>query len=165
MARAHPLTAKQQRFVQEYLVDLNATQAAVRAGYSPKTGREIASRMLTNVNIQAALSEAIAARVQRTEITQDRVLREIALLAHSDIRDYTIDDQGNMGLRAGAHPDATRAIASLKKKILHTDAGTLYETEIRLWNKPASVRMAAEHLGLLLPAQTAGTTTVNVLVH
>ena len=107
----------------------------------------------------------MAARGARVQFDQDRVLHEIALLASSDIMNYVVDDEGNVGLRAGAHPDATRAIASLKKKILHTDAGTLYETEIRLWNKPASVRMAAEHLGLLLPAQTAGTTTVNVLVH
>jgi hypothetical protein len=68
---------------------------------------------------------------------------------------YVVDDEGNVGLRAGVHPGATRAIASLKKKILHTEAGTLYETEIRLWNKPASLKMAGDHLGVFKAAEQA----------
>jgi phage terminase small subunit len=97
----------------------------------------------------------MAARGARVQFDQDRVLHEIALLASSDIMNYVVDDEGNVGLRAGAHPDATRAIASLKKKILHTEAGTLYETEIRLWNKPASLKMAGDHLGVFKAAEQA----------
>lgn len=69
------LTPKQERFVQEYLVDLNATQAAIRAGYSEKTAREQASQLLSKLNIQDAVQAGKAARTQRLEITQDQVLQ------------------------------------------------------------------------------------------
>lgn len=71
------LTPKQQRFVDEYLIDLNATQAAIRAGYSAKTARQIGERLLTNVDIQAALSARMKDREARTEITQDKVIADI----------------------------------------------------------------------------------------
>lgn len=71
------LTPKQQRFVEEYLIDLNATQAAIRAGYSEKTARSIGQRLLTNVDIQKAIEEAQNKRTERTEITQDYVLSNI----------------------------------------------------------------------------------------
>ncbi len=80
------LTDKQKRFVAEYLVDLNATAAARRAGYSEKTACEQAARLLANVKVQAAVQEAKQARQERTEITQDMVLRETAKLAFFDIR-------------------------------------------------------------------------------
>ncbi|OBX06194.1 terminase small subunit [Gallibacterium genomosp. 3] len=71
------LTDKQQRFIEEYLIDLNATQAAIRAGYSEKTARQIGNRMLTNVDIQEAIALAQNNRSQRTEITQDKVLTDL----------------------------------------------------------------------------------------
>ena len=71
------LTPKQQRFVDEYLVDLNATQAAIRAGYSAKTAGSIGQRLLKKVEIQAELAAAMAARGERTEITADYVLRRL----------------------------------------------------------------------------------------
>lgn len=80
------MTPKQQRFIEEYLVDLNATQAAIRAGYSAKTACEQGSRLLANVKIANALAEAQEKRSERTEITQDMVLRELAKIGFSDIR-------------------------------------------------------------------------------
>lgn len=80
------LTQKQKRFVQEYLVDLNATAAAIRAGYSEKTANRIASENLSKPDIQSAIQEAIEKRQKRTEITQDMVLRETAKLAFFDVR-------------------------------------------------------------------------------
>jgi len=80
------LTPKQERFVAEYLIDLNATQAAIRAGYSAKTAPEQASRLLSNVKVSEAVQSAMQARAQRTEITQDMVLRELAKIGFSDIR-------------------------------------------------------------------------------
>ena len=74
---AKKLTPKQQRFVDEYLVDLNATQAAIRAGYSAKTAGSIGQRLLTKIEIQAELAAAMAAREERTEITADYVLRRL----------------------------------------------------------------------------------------
>lgn len=71
------LTAKVQRFVTEYLIDLNATQAAIRAGYSAKTAAAQASRLLTNVKVSEAIQTAMKAREKRTNITQDYVLQTI----------------------------------------------------------------------------------------
>ena len=75
------LTKKQQLFVEEYLKDLNATQAAIRAGYSAKTAYAIAEKLLRKAEIKQAIQEAMKARSDRTEITQDRVLQELARLA------------------------------------------------------------------------------------
>lgn len=69
------LAPRQALFVQEYLVDLNATQAAIRAGYSAKTAQEQASRLLSNVMVQAAIGDAMEARVERVQIDQDEVVR------------------------------------------------------------------------------------------
>jgi phage terminase small subunit len=71
------LTPKQAQFVAEYLVDLNATQAAIRAGYSVKTANEQGSRLLTNVSVRSAIEDAKKARIERTEITADYVLTTI----------------------------------------------------------------------------------------
>lgn len=80
------ITEKQRRFVDEYLIDLNGTQAAIRAGYSEATANEQASRMLANVNIQEYLQERRKAVQERTEITQDKVLKELAKIGFADIR-------------------------------------------------------------------------------
>lgn len=80
------LTDKQRRFVDEYLVDLNATQAAIRAGYSQKTAASIGEENLRKPDIAKAVQEAQAARAKRTEITQDMVIRELAKIGFSDIR-------------------------------------------------------------------------------
>lgn len=76
------LTPKQQRFVNEYLVDLNATQAAIRAGYSPRTARNQASDLLAKPDIQDAIRSARAEQQARTQITADYVLRRLRLEAH-----------------------------------------------------------------------------------
>ena len=71
------LTAKQELFVQEYLIDLNATQAAIRAGYSEDSARSIGCENLTKPDIQEAIAAAQAARVERIELTQDYVLNTV----------------------------------------------------------------------------------------
>ena len=85
------LTGKQKRFVEEYLCDLNATQAAIRAGYSAKTAEVVGYENLRKPQIAAAIQEETNKRSTRTEITADRVLREIShmalsLLARSGLR-------------------------------------------------------------------------------
>lgn len=74
---AKKLTAKQSLFVNEYLVDLNATQAAIRAGYSEKTAKEIGCQNLTKVNVQEAVQKSMDARAERVESEADWVLRTI----------------------------------------------------------------------------------------
>lgn len=82
------LTPKQERFVAEYLIDLNATQAAIRAGYSAKTASSQGERLLRNVEVAKAIANAQKARSARTEITQDRVLKELAKLGFANMQDY-----------------------------------------------------------------------------
>lgn len=78
------LTAKQARFVDEYLIDLNATQAAIRAGYSAGSAEVEGSRLLRNAKVAAEVSSRQAERAKRTEITQDRVLEELWAIATAD---------------------------------------------------------------------------------
>jgi phage terminase small subunit len=82
------LTDKQRRFVDEYLVDLNATQAAIRAGYSQRTAGQQGDRLLKNVEVAAAVAEAQAERAKRTEITQDMVLTELAKIGFANMGNY-----------------------------------------------------------------------------
>ncbi len=82
------LTPKQERFVQEYLIDLNATQAAIRAGYSEKNAGKIGPELLGKTRITEAIQEAMTKREKRTEVTQDQVINELAKIGFSNISDY-----------------------------------------------------------------------------
>ncbi|WP_321917802.1 terminase small subunit [Burkholderia cepacia] len=86
------LTAKQQRFVDEYLVDLNASAAARRAGYSERTARAIGDENLTKPDIQAAIAAAMTARSERTKVTSDRVLQRMVEIDEMDVLDIMNDD-------------------------------------------------------------------------
>ena len=81
------LTDRQARFCQEYIVDLVGTQAAIRAGYSPKTANQQAVRLLANVSVQAEIQRLMAARSERVEITQDEVLRRLWAKATADVNE------------------------------------------------------------------------------
>lgn len=89
------LTAKQQRFVEEYLIDLNATQAAIRAGYSEKTAHSIGAENLIKPEIQKAISDAQAKREERTQIDSDYVLKRLVEIDQMDVLDI-MDDDGNV---------------------------------------------------------------------
>lgn len=82
------LTPKQEMFALEYLVDLNATQAALRAGYSKKTAMEQGYQLLQKKAVQEAIQKAMDERSKRTEITADNVIQEIARIAFDDIKNY-----------------------------------------------------------------------------
>src|ERR1700751_1632756 len=91
------LPCRRSRFVEEYILDLNGKQAAIRAGYSPKTAEVQASRLLRNVKVQVALEDAIQARSRRTQITADSVVTELAKLAFSNIFDLvTVRRDGSL---------------------------------------------------------------------
>ena len=81
------MTDKQDRFCEEYMIDLNATQAAIRAGYSPKTAREQAPRLLANVSIQNRIAQLQAEQSRRTGVSADRVVRELAKIAFANASD------------------------------------------------------------------------------
>ena len=86
------LTPKQQRFVEEYLIDLNATQAAIRAGYSERTAQEIGSENLSKPMVAKAITEALAKRSEQTKIDADYVLRRLVEIDQMDVLDI-MDDQ------------------------------------------------------------------------
>src|SRR5713101_7897360 len=86
------LTAKQQRFVDEYLIDFNATQAAIRAGYSAKTAYSIGNENLNKPEILAALAAAKKAQTERTQIDADSLLQRLDDEANADIADILNDD-------------------------------------------------------------------------
>lgn len=90
------LTPKQERFCQEYLIDLNATQAAIRAGYSAKTAQEQASRLLSNVMVQAAIDAGKKQRSESTGITAERVLTGImGVIERCEQAVPVLDEDGN----------------------------------------------------------------------
>lgn len=147
------LTAKQERFVAEYLIDLNATQAAIRAGYSPKTAGEQASRLLANVKISDAVAEAQAKRAQRTEITQDMVIAELAKIGFSDLR-RVMNANGNLLSPAEWDDSMAGAIASVE---VVTRPGGVDEQgnrevehvhKIKAWDKLSALEKLGKHLGM-----------------
>lgn len=140
------LTDKQKRFIDEYLIDLNATQAAIRAGYSPKTANEQGSRLLANVSIRARIEQAMAERSKRTGINQDRVLRELARIAFVNAADVINFDSATIA--EGASEDDTAAIASVKVKTIPTPDGDGVEREIRLADKLKALELCGKHLGM-----------------
>ena len=102
---ARRLTPKQAEFVRQYLVDLNATQAAIRAGYSERTASKIASELLGKTGVREAIATAQAKREQRTEITADRVVSELAKIAFADPRELM--DWGPEGVKLKDSADLT----------------------------------------------------------
>lgn len=86
------LTPKQQRFVEEYLIDLNATQAAIRSGYSERTANEQGARLLVNVSVQQAIQEQQSKRSERVQVDADYVLKRLVEIDQMDVLDI-MDDQ------------------------------------------------------------------------
>lgn len=80
------LSDKRQTFVEEYLIDLNAAQAAIRAGYSDKCAAVTGCRLLSDANVSLAIARAKAERSKRTHVSQDKIVRELARLSFFDIR-------------------------------------------------------------------------------
>ncbi len=163
------MTPKQTRFVQEYLIDLNATQAAIRAGYSAKTATEQGSRLLTNVKVQAAVQEAQAATAERTEVTVDRVVNELALIAFNDIGNYLTMEDGKVGRLDWSKlpPGATKCIQEITQEE-HTggrghDTGETRRTKFKLYSKKDALDLLGKHLGMFDDKSTFDG-TLNVIV-
>ncbi|WP_175999423.1 terminase small subunit [Burkholderia stabilis] len=151
------LTAKQQRFVDEYLVDLNASAAARRAGYSAKTAGQIGEHLLKKVEVQSSLAEAIKARRERTHITQDRVLRELSRIAFFDIRKlYNADGTLKRPDQLDDEAAAVLAGVDVVEQMTYTADGdgelTAMPTltkKAKVFDKTTALTLAMRHLGLL----------------
>lgn len=140
------LTAKQQRFVDEYLIDLNATQAAIRAGYSTDTAMEQGYQLLQKTSVSNAISQEMAHRSRRTGITQDRVLRELAKVAFVNAND--VIDPDSATVRADAAEEDLACIQAVKVKTSKSEMGSSSEREIKLYDKMRALEMLGKHLGL-----------------
>jgi phage terminase small subunit len=149
------LTAKQTLFVEEYLIDLNGKQAAVRAGYSAKSAEVQASRLLRNTAVQAALGEAMQARSQRTKVTADRVVAELAKLAFADMRDYWPRPGETIDLHR-LDEDRTAAVEEISISETVDPAGVLHRrTRLKLHDKKGALDSLARHLGMFVDRHVA----------
>lgn len=149
------LTPKQQRFVEEYLVDMNASAAYKRAGYRAKgnSAEVSALQLLRNPKVQAVLAAQREALSKRTEIKQDEIIRELARVGFSCITNYEAHGE-ELILKEDAPPDAMQAVSSFE--IIETTyensksevATTTRKVKIRLWPKVEALYRLGQHFGL-----------------
>lgn len=147
--RKPTLNAKQKRFVEEFLVDLNATRAAIRAGYSPQSAGTDGPLLAKDPKIAAAIELAEAERSKRTAITQDLVLKELYSMLTSSPDHYEIgthEGDTPLKLREGAPTDAMKNVASMKVTTLLSGN---QKVEFRLWDKTKAAQLVMRHLGML----------------
>lgn len=139
------LTPKQAAFVREYLVDLNATAAGLRAGYSHGM---IGRRLMTVPKVVAAIEKEMAERSKRTEITVDRVLQEYARIAFFDIRKLAGDDGKPFPLSA-LDDDTARAIVGIDVvSIGNAESGFGEVLKFKMADKKGALDSIAKHLGM-----------------
>lgn len=139
------LTDKQQRFVDEYLIDLNATQAAIRAGYSVRTANEQGAQNLAKLSVQDAISKKMAARSRRTGVNAERVVLELAKVAFAKMTDI-VDSNGK--IKEDASPDDLACIESIKYKESDNEYGGSVEREVKIASKLKALELLGKHLGI-----------------
>ncbi|GKH33491.1 terminase small subunit [Muricomes sp. OA1] len=137
------MTKKQKLFVEEYLIDLNATQAAIRAGYSPDTAKEIGCENLTKPNIRACIDREMAERSKRTGVNADRVVQELAKIAFVNAVD--VIDPKTATVKEDALSEDTAAIQSVKVKTFGDDG---LEREIKMADKLKALELLGKHMGM-----------------
>jgi phage terminase small subunit len=143
------MTPKQERFVEEYLVDLNATQAAIRAGYSADTARQIASENLSKPAIADAIAERRAALSEATALTAERVLRELSLIGFANMQDYMrVGPDGDPYLNfSGLSRDQAAALVEVTVEDFKEGRGEAARDVRRVKFKLADKRAALVDLG------------------
>jgi phage terminase small subunit len=149
------LEPRQERFVQEYLIDLNATQAAIRAGYSEKTASSQGQRLLTNVEVRNLIDAALAEREVRSSVKADRVLAELARLGLSNIADYiTVQEDGSAVVDLSrATREQLAAVQEITVDELTDGKGEgarpVKRIRLKLAPKTPALELLAKHLNLL----------------
>ena len=141
------LTDRQQAFVNEYLIDLNAAAAYLRAGYkcSENVARINASRLLSSANVQKEIKAALDKRTARVEITQDMVLRELARVAFADLRSVYRPD-GSLVPISELSDDAAASVSGVESTELSDGAG--YARKLKRWDKVRALELLGKHLGM-----------------
>lgn len=146
------LTDMQEIFCQEYLKDLNGTQAAVRAGYAENSANEQASRLLANANISERVQMLMQSRAKRIEIDSDMILKELLLLAKTDLSN-AYDENGNLKNVQDMPEEVRRAISGIKVfeefEGFGKDRVKIGEVrELKFWDKPRALELLGKHLKL-----------------
>lgn len=142
------LNERQKRFADEYLIDLNATQAAIRAGYSEKTATKIGAENLTKPDIAEYIERRKKARIDRTQITQDFVLMELMKIATADGTDFaTVGKRNRVTLTPtdDLPPEKRAAVATIKKG--------KNGIEVKTYDKLKALELLGKHLGMFEKAQ------------
>ena len=137
------MTQKQKRFIEEYLIDLNATQAAIRAGYSPDTAQQTGSENLSKPVIRTGIDRAMAERSKRTGVNAERVVQELAKIAFVNAAE--VIDPKTATVKEDALPEDTAAIQSVKVKTFGEDG---LEREIKMADKLKALELLGKHLGM-----------------
>lgn len=137
------MTQKQKRFIEEYLIDLNATQAAIRAGYSPDTAQQTGSENLSKPVIRTCIDRAMAERSKRTGVNAERVVQELAKIAFVNAAE--VIDPKTATVKEDALPEDTAAIQSVKVKTFGEDG---LEREIKMADKIKALELLGKHLGM-----------------
>jgi len=153
MAGPMKLTPKQARFVQEYLIDLNAAQAAIRAGYSAKTARVIGHENLTKPDIAAAIEKARATHAERAELTADLVIDELRKIAFANMADYisrTSKGDSHLDFSVLTRDQAAALCEVTIENFVDGsggDARPVKRVKFRLYDKRAALVDLGRHLG------------------
>lgn len=141
------LTAKKKRFCEEYIIDFNGTQAAIRSGYSKKTANEQASRLLTNVNIQSYIKILQNKLSENTQITAEMVINELAKIGFSDMREYYESEDKTKDITKMDNK-LSAAISSIKITETEGEWGSRTIREFRLHDKLSALDKLGRHLGV-----------------
>lgn len=142
---ANKLTPKQRRFIDEYLIDLNATQAAIRAGYSEKTAYSIGVQLLKKLEIQAEIQKRRSRLQNKLEITQERVLQELAAIAFANGADYA--KVVNSGLLPTVEMIPTKELPPEKLPAIAGIKANQYGVEVKLHDKVKALELLGKYLG------------------
>ena len=152
------MTPKQERFVSEYLVDLNATQAAIRAGYSKKTANEIGAENLAKRSISEAIAAKTAKQLEKVDLSAERVLEEMRRLALGDVRGL-FDESGDLKPLHTLTEAQAAMIGGFEVVIKNAKAGDGHTDtihKVKVWDKTRALEMLGKHFALL---------TEHVVVH
>ncbi len=137
-----------QAFCREYIIDFNGAQSAIRAGYSKKTAVQQASRLLTNVNVQSKIQELINKRAERTEITADNVVKELAALCFWNIQDFIGDGNSILDI-SKLDREKTKPVLGIKRTDRYLpDGSKQIQIELKMQDKHGPLADLGKHLGV-----------------